>query len=362
MPKGNQVKTNNKTQCNKCKAQVTNTVGAMQQHNQAKHARGKRQSSNAGGGAYVALKTNTTKPGPKMTSRGGVMRVTNSEAITLSFADAATASTTIPISSGPGGKLPWLANLALNYEKIHYNSVTVDFLPLLATDRGGDVIAYFDPNSTDPAPTTYEEAYSAGRAKTARLWDKGHLTLTSADLHAQKEYSADGVTSGNLFGTPGNIQIFSTRSEGTDAEDYGRAIVTYDVSLLKPERPDTGSMMKIVGPRSDFWTVVGATAFDGSIKYPYPSQTAITNLLVTAITNNAASQPTEQNYTKSFGSVYGSSSNAALNWTNTLLTGEIGDLSDFLAGNLKSADGTTPAAAPTSQILTMLKALAASYA
>lgn len=216
--------------------------------------------------APIALGTTARKPSPKISVVKDGTRVVNKEAITLSFAaSSATSVKTVPLNTKADGSLPWLGNTALNYDKVRFNSVRVDYISLNPTTEGGDVIMYFDTDASDAAPTSYDEAFNAGGCKSGRLWDEATLNLTKADLHAQKEFTTTGETTTGLLGSPGNIQVFATRTGATtSAADYGRLVITYDVTLTKPEKPKTVALAQsLIAPnrRPGCWDVMGSADF-----------------------------------------------------------------------------------------------------
>lgn len=342
----------------------------MAQHIQSVHQRQSRPAvrqparlARKAGTAPVNVNYTVKRSNPTLTAVPGGTRVVNSEVSTLSFAAAsATAATTVRINP-TAGDMPWLEGTALNYDKIKYNSVTLEYVPLVPTSEGGDVVIFFDPDSNDTAPATYTAAYNAGGAKSFALYAKGSVSATSADLSAQKEYTTSEAATPNLLFGPGNFQVFATRSGATTAAmTFGRIFLHYNVTLTKPESPSTTALAKhLVAPvrRPEVWDVFGSPDFwkDGTVVSDGPSALQVQNIL------GALQQAKPTNYTTAFLDMYGDPSKVD-DWQALGLSGNAG------AGNCAFAaqgfaalytDGTVLGAAPTSEVESVCAAIMAAY-
>lgn len=249
--------TNQKVRCNACSRLVGGGQRGMQQHiashNSAPKPQRKVNNRPRVRKAPVNESVAYAQPGPTFSNASdGSARIRHAEVITLSFpAKATEAVATLPLKFG--SDLPWLSQVLVNYDKIQWNNARLDWKPLVPTTVGGDVIIYFDTQNSDSSPATYKEAYNAQGARSHALWDKFTHTATKQDLRAQKEYAADGTNTGNLFGTPGNYQIYATRngadSSETVAVPAGRLYFHYDVTLIKPEQPKPATLVSLVTMR-----------------------------------------------------------------------------------------------------------------
>lgn len=152
--------------CKQCK-KTFKTASALKQHKATKHQNANRGAAKAGT-APVAKNNRTRTTKPKITTVNSGTRVVHSEAITINLA-ANGVSVSGQKDASPT-QFDWLQTIADSYDKCHWNAFWVEYLPLLPTSNGGDVVVYFDVNS-DGTPSDYSAAYAMEGAVSGRLWD-----------------------------------------------------------------------------------------------------------------------------------------------------------------------------------------------
>ncbi|APG76475.1 hypothetical protein 3 [Hubei tombus-like virus 43] len=185
---------------------------------------------------------------PKITASSKGVNVVHSEARSVAVTSG---SSTVDMSwtlLPQGSNFPWLAAMAIQFDKIVWNKVSVTFVPIVGTNLGGDVVMYFDTEADDTRVTDYVSAYSMEGAVSGRVWDMCTLHAKHADLHNQKSYAAKGETSKSLIGSPGMFCMLATLQTAATANTIiGRWVINYDVTFLKPEAVTASSLLSLAG-------------------------------------------------------------------------------------------------------------------
>lgn len=199
-------------------------------------------------GAPVSRGHRIKQTAPKITASSKGVNVVHSEARSVAVTSG---SSTVDMSwtlLPQGSNFPWLAAMAIQFDKIVWNKVSVTFVPIVGTNLGGDVVMYFDTEADDTRVSDYVSAYAMEGAVSSRVWDMCTLHAKSADLHNQKSYAAKGETSKSLMGTPGMFCMLATLQTAPTADTIiGRWVINYDVTFLKPEAVTASSLLSLAG-------------------------------------------------------------------------------------------------------------------
>jgi len=166
----------------------------------------------------------------------GAVRVRHREFVADVKGTAAFTAIKLAVNPGVSTSFPWLSALASRFERYKFSSLCFEYVPSCAVTVAGTVMAAFDTDASDAAPTTkaqlmaYQNAtrsppWAAWKATFPRVSDFQDRFVRSSDPPIGTDVKMYDVA--NLF--------LATADAGTTT--IGEIYVEYDVVLLVPQLP-----------------------------------------------------------------------------------------------------------------------------
>lgn len=227
-----------------------------------------------------AVRYQQTKPSfSNLNSSDGSIMVRHEE---FSFDISATSSAftvvkSLPLNPGNQDIMPWMSRVAPNYESYVFETLEIEYRPLVPATQSGRVYLTVDYDVSDPAPTDKSEFMSMHGAESQSIWAPIVMRCDAKDLKKipQRFVLDEPVPSGTdarLYNT-GNIFI---ALDGVGSGSYpfkvGEIYVKYKVKLMTPQlgkSADSGSL-SVPGAQTvlatPFANTTGASALGTAVK------------------------------------------------------------------------------------------------
>jgi hypothetical protein len=152
------------------------------------------------------------------------------------------AANTFPLNPGVQASFPWLSNLAMNFEFYRFNKLKYCYYTRTGSNIPGSVMLVPDYDAADAAPTNEQVASSYEDVQEDAPWKDIECNLSPRSLNAtdKEKYVRTGALAPNQdIKTFDSGNFFCATIDGT-AVNWGKLWVEYDVSLFKPQMPNTG--------------------------------------------------------------------------------------------------------------------------
>jgi len=198
----------------------------------------------------VAVSTKGRSQGPRVSgSRGGGFRVRNTELLQSvqmgTTSSVPTALYFFGINPGLQLSFPWLSLIAQNFQSYQFHSLRFDYRPSCPTTSAGLVAMAFDPDPSNPEPTSLQNLFSFRERVNGAPYSRLTLQVPQRALGALGKRklirTAPGVAVSNSALPQfdcGNLYMLAF--QGSSTSFIGTLEVSYDVELLEPQ-PSEGS-------------------------------------------------------------------------------------------------------------------------
>lgn len=164
--------------------------------------------------------------------RGKTVRISHSALFDSVYGGAT--GLEFPVSSkrlnpGLGDMFPWLSSLAGSFDMYRLVSLNVRYVPVTGTDTEGAIYLAWDPDPSDPDPTTKGQVMSFDVSSTGPVWKPLSLKVPSLGTR----YVRRGDVVGNTLNTYDNGK-FLICQQGTPSQLLGDLYVDYTIELSLP--------------------------------------------------------------------------------------------------------------------------------
>jgi len=158
------------------------------------------------------------------------------------------------LNPGLATTFPWLANIAMNWERYRFNKLRFVYLPRCATSTNGSVSLIPDYDAADSAPQNEQVASSLQNMREDAVWKQLTIDLDPSSMHAigpskfvrtgalQPNLDIKTYDSGNLF-----VAVADNASPNIA---FGKLWIEYDVTFMTPQLPTTGQNSVVIQPIS----------------------------------------------------------------------------------------------------------------
>ncbi len=221
----------------------------------------------------ISVTKTNVKNAPKVKTTKNGMLVNHSELVSGVFvgSGAPTAYSVTKFSINPGkfATFPWLATVATNYDKYIFRKLRFVYMPLVSTTTAGRVGLCFDYDSSDSAPVTRADFFSATRHSEAAIWAPIDLEVP---LDRKERFTNTHTASDSKLIDVGSLSYMTDATSATASSSVGDIICEYEVELLRPQPPSyataafsasnpagTDTSIYLNGPSLGVWTFVSAT-------------------------------------------------------------------------------------------------------
>lgn len=178
---------------------------------------------------------------PQMGNLGnGNMRVRHREFFADVNGNATGVFTVQSFSVNPGqaSLFPWLSTVANRFEKYRFRRLEIDYQPACSVTTVGTVMAAYDTDAADPAPTSKVQLMAYQNAARSAPWGRysTHCPLVGqGDRYVRR----GGVPQNTDIKTYDMATLFVAISSTAAAGQLGELYVEYDVDLMVPQLADS---------------------------------------------------------------------------------------------------------------------------
>lgn len=174
--------------------------------------------------------TVTTCAGPGFTGSGSSCRLSHRELVTSVSTVAFNQYQPEGWIINPGRTMfPWLSQIAPCFEKYTINSLTFEYVPVVAVSTPGHLRMYIDYDPMDEVPNTPREFAMMYGTVTTPIWSRASLRYQAPK--SSLFTALHGATEDRLSDA-GTLYFYS---ESTAAVYAGELWVDYDITLIKPQ-------------------------------------------------------------------------------------------------------------------------------
>lgn len=140
------------------------------------------------------------------------------------------------IQPGLDTSFPWLAGVALNYQKYQIRNLTAHYVPNCATNQNGLIGMAFEYNASEDKPTSYTQLAQYSGFTQSSVWDT--ISVQHDAKHPLKfiTSSVDVPGDANMYHS-GKLLFYNEYTGGasTNVTVWGRIYISYDIALHIPQ-------------------------------------------------------------------------------------------------------------------------------
>lgn len=140
----------------------------------------------------------------------------------------------IAVNPGIAASFPWLSAVASRFERYKFNSLRFDYVPSCSVTTSGTVMAAYDTDATDSAPTSKLQLLAYQNATRSPPWAAWSATLPRVK-DFQDRYVRDGTAPTSTDLKMYDVAALHTATATTETTLLGEIYVEYDVTLLIPQ-------------------------------------------------------------------------------------------------------------------------------
>lgn len=160
---------------------------------------------------------------------GKSVRVTHSALFGSVSGTTALSVQTFRLNPGISDVFPWLSGIAGVFDMYRIVNASVRYVPVTGTDTEGALYVAWDPDPTDPVPTTKSQIMAFASAVTGPVWKSFSLKIPSLG----PKYVRRGEVVGAALNTYDNGQLFVC-TQSADSQLLGDLYVDYTIELIMP--------------------------------------------------------------------------------------------------------------------------------
>lgn len=204
-------------------------------------------------------------------------RYARSEFIASILGTTNTFSLALNLSLNPGlsSFLPWLSGIANSFDMYSFKRLRFMYLAKTSSSNTGEVDMAYDPDPTDPAPTSQALILNYGVRCSSSVWSNCSVEVPSVDLRRLPRFLTRSAVVPGELGTFDIGQLFVATSGNASNAVVGQLWVEYEVEFYTPQPV---AMALSTGPRS-------TSQFTNSVAQPMTSGAPLTLNFDTATYN-----------------------------------------------------------------------------
>lgn len=163
----------------------------------------------------------------------GCVRLTNRELLlvvdatfTAGVAPGTVDSEAVMVSSG--FSFGWLGKFSDIYDRYIFQSLRLEYEPVLPTTTSGSIVMYFDTDATETPPTSYVTASGNFNATTSPIWGKAQMKVPKDMLQTRVTFKtgSSGATDQNEYVT-GTLVVATTSVALLNTAVVGSNVIGY---------------------------------------------------------------------------------------------------------------------------------------